>query len=1616
MRIRRIIRAFLVFLISIFGLLLLTFVLINLPFSHHFITRKVNHIFSSAKFPIHISSVNSVLPWSVYAEGVMINSRAGDTIVYAGKLRAAIKPFALADKRVILTDISLNSAIVNFTRNSEKEQLNIAAAFSKGTQSETIPQEIKKPWEITIGKAEISDLKFSMSDSVAEIFILQDIRSVKVQIEKMSLTKRTITAKSLDIEDATGSITINPVPMTRNADSASSWNFGLGELSASNINFVFEDLVRKLKLDLLAGEIKIKAHDTDIQKKLIDFEQISISRTNLAIHMDNQLPASGKGKNETSDVFPWTIHGDVLQLQDVSFSMANYTDTSNINPLSGFNTLGLGMKVSDLQIDSSTVNAGLKLLKFDLGNGFSLKEMNGKINSHSGKTEIKLNARSENSSLKLEGSAEGNIFDILKKPAAAGKADLTISRTSISLTDVFYFKPDLKKIPVFSTLSTLPVSIQGDLKMDDSVINITSISFSQIPGFIFSLQGKVNDIFSIRKATSDLKFGIIGIDHTWLSDMLKVLQTGITLPDYKTLSIEGAVTDSLRSPGLKLKLNSDLGRIELQGSFDFYRDNFSVNSYFDNILLGKILNNKLFGYVSGSAELHGSGVKQKAINAKAVVLADSFIFKDYIYRQSRIECTIHPGKYDLQLDVKDTSLVLSMNASINTAGKELTGDADATFLADLYALHLYKDTIITEGKLHTNLKVRGRSIQSDAELAGIKLTTPDDSATIKSVTLSLNSDSLTSNLSLKSDFFESEVHAERSAQDLGQFLKSYLNHLIASVDPRKADSLKNVSDLPMLDARVNLSYHHALGIIFSDTSLCFRNISFFARTNAEENKISYQFKGSGIRYATTRIGNLSVTLADSAAIMGLDLRADTCFMGSLALNSIRLKSHFSNWQSMTGLSVIDKQDRLLYNFDIASSPDSTRILLRIPSRQLTLNGFIWKLDSPDFLAIDPSSWTFSPELKMHTGNSDIAILKNTDQGWQVYELKLTDVKLTSFFRSEIVPGKPEFTLSGFLKYGSNKSLGHNRTMDLKFSDVRWSDLRIDKITLKGFFNSDTTGKSDLEIVAGIDTSEVKIAGSSQNSNFRNINAGFKNIQVNLMQPFVIKYLSDLKGTVSGEFKLSTKDDVNNLTGNLLINDGNLRVNTLNSTFRLPEDRIKFAGEKMIFNNFKVLDSLNNELFVEGDVDLSKKNQISTDLRITSSNLRILNTREEKNSSFYGDIFIDTRLSIKGPVASPVLKGKITLAKGTDIYLIQKENFNLTESQNVLTFVSGQAGAVQKGLKGGSAKSIYNKASVESIVEIDPATRININLAKKMFSIDMMIKGGGELFYNMLVNSQINMTGKYEISEGSANLKMVGWPNKAFKLKKGGFIRWDGKLDNPDLSLEAINRVRSSYVNPVDNKERYVDFDVTLKISNRLSAMDILFTINTPDQYLMSIINTMSPDEQMRQAITILLFEYIDLPGISTSSSYVSEQVNQLVASQLNQLTKTTIQGVDISFGIDTYTQGTASGGQETKTSLSYEVKKKLLKDRAQLEVSGRISDNGNQQNSSNVSLNNFSFAYRLDSAGSKFLKVYNEHTYEDVFEGDVIKTGVGFTYRKSYPSISDIWRKKKKKNPNNQDK
>jgi hypothetical protein len=318
--------------------------------------------------------------------------------------------------------------------------------------------------------------------------------------------------------------------------------------------------------------------------------------------------------------------------------------------------------------------------------------------------------------------------------------------------------------------------------------------------------------------------------------------------------------------------------------------------------------------------------------------------------------------------------------------------------------------------------------------------------------------------------------------------------------------------------------------------------------------------------------------------------------------------------------------------------------------------------------------------------------------------------------------------------------------------------------------------------------------------------------------------------------------------------------------------------------------------------------------------------------------------------------------------------------------------------------ISKTPDIEATVEINPNTLFNFEISKG-YDIGVHISGGGFMTYSLLPGKVIDLTGMYEIRQGSSELKIPGWPRKDFTITPGSYVRWDGQVDDPDLRIETTSKVRGSYVNPIDSKNREVNFIVTMKLAGRLSQLGIIFDVKSEDQYLTSVFNTMSTDERMRQAINLLIFGSVQLPNAAGSSNYMTQQINQFWESQINSFTKSAVKFVDLSMGIDSY-KDPAKGGAE-HTSVSVQVKKDLFKDRGSVMVSGRMNDpTTNQQ--SNAVIENFIFEYALDSMRSKYLKVYRQQNYEDLLEGEVIKSGVGFIYRRNYDKVSDIWRREKK--------
>ncbi len=1598
MRLRKWRKISLFFLTGILGLLLMVFLVLNLPSSQRFATGKVNQILSSSSVPIHLNAIKKIMPGSVKIQGIVISGTQGDTIIYVGELQADIRLLSLIRSKVMLKEVELDAALVELTRKSGDEKLNIASAFRSGKKL-TVPLE-KPPakWKISIKKGAFTNIQFRMQDSTGGIHIAEDASEIELGSFLVSLPEREISCKSLYLGEADGSLKLTPRMLPPRKKKGSPWNLGFQKLRLDDVDFIFSQAAAGLRLETSIGKGSIRANEFELVSRTADFKSISLEKSMISVQTGFASKKPIKQKNAKEDSSPWNLMSEDIEISESAVRLGS-------DSLESFKDVD--MHVKELRLHKEQAGMKLRRVGFEMENGFSLKKISGEFDSNSEQTRLRLDINSGNSRMGLEGKAETGYKEILSSPAAISNGVLDMIHGQISLNDLSCFVEDLDSLPFYSSLAASQIDLSARLNIDGPIFTLSECSISQEDHFNITLEGSLNNILQYSDATGDLNLEISGLDQAWMESLAEESGISKTFPQLSELKIQANVSDSIKSPDISLELNSQWGNVDLAGSFDFQKELFMLAYSCRRLALAELLSMPDLGFFTGAGEVKGRGYSGDNLNASYYIQIDTLGFHNYEYNHTQLTGTIEPGAYEIQMIANDSSLKADLNVSLNLSDSAMAVKASGILYAQLNELNLYKDTLALETVVDAGLIDNGKELRTRINATEIALTTPRETAVIPGLNASFNSDSLSSRFHADADFFNVDLNVAKPIDALDSLGEGYKHYFASFQDASHLTAADRVSDLPEINAAAHISYHELFKVFVEDTSLQFGNLDVSIIKKSDQNSLRTYVGGDEIVFKMIDAEVLNAVVMDSAGIISMELIADSTSIFSGPEYRLALSGEFSNWRTLTELSVDDYQDQNIYKIEVAGKVDSNQILLEIPSQELVLNKKPWELEQSKLLSIDLANNTFHPMLAMRRDSSYLHMSTQIEDQFITYKLSLNQVDLGSLIRTEIIKGDPGGTFTGFIDYATNRESEKKLAADLQISDVIFSGHEIRDFRFNSGFSWGQMNAYKMELNLSSDSTIVRLNGERTEGGDMDLEAAFSNFRLHTLEPFTTEYVSELGGIISGEFNASSQGVNDQIDGKLIFQDARLKVNMLNSAFRIPTQQILLADERMIFDNFTVLDTLNRPLRLDGFIDFGDFKQVMANLNVTSSALQVMSRDKKSKEPFTGNIFLDSQVSIEGPIANPDIGGTIHLSKGSEIFYHYMEDLRMTETGKVVSFVDHGSSDEQITTAVLDQQTSLMSSSIETIIEIDPSTLINFTLAKRMFDIDLNVKGGGKMQYNQ-ENEQMSLSGMYEVGEGSTLLKLVGWPDKTFRLVEGGFIRWDGRIENPELKLEAENKVSTSYLNPIDGKNRAVDFYVILRLSGLLSDLDVLFTIRTPDQYVMSIINTQSPEEQMRQAISVLLFETVDLPGISSSSDYMTQQVNQILSSQMNQLTKSAIKGVDISFGLNTYDQSVSDGSDQTSTNLSYEVSKSLLNNRAQIELSGRFNNNNQQTaTTSDHSLNNVSFEYTLDSAATRYLKVYNEHTYDDVFEGEVIRAGIGFSYRKRYKTFKDIWKRKK---------
>ena len=278
-------------------------------------------------------------------------------------------------------------------------------------------------------------------------------------------------------------------------------------------------------------------------------------------------------------------------------------------------------------------------------------------------------------------------------------------------------------------------------------------------------------------------------------------------------------------------------------------------------------------------------------------------------------------------------------------------------------------------------------------------------------------------------------------------------------------------------------------------------------------------------------------------------------------------------------------------------------------------------------------------------------------------------------------------------------------------------------------------------------------------------------------------------------------------------------------------------------------------------------------------------------------------------------------------------------------------------------------------------------------------GGGTLRMQYTPADNLQLRGRYTLSNGEMKYSMPVIPLKTFNIQDGSYIEFTGDPMNPTLNITATERTKAT-VSGASGVGRSADFDCGVKITRTLNDMGLEFTLDAPeDMELHSELQAMGTEQRGKLAVTMLTTGMYLADG-NTGAFSMNSALSAFLNNEISNITGNALRTLDLSMGMDKTTD--ASGNMHT--DYSFKFAKRFMNNRLKITVGGKVSTGAELQQRNNSFFDNVTLEYRLDQTANKFITLFYQNNSYDWLDGYTQKYGGGFTWRRSLQSFWDIFR------------
>ncbi len=505
------------------------------------------------------------------------------------------------------------------------------------------------------------------------------------------------------------------------------------------------------------------------------------------------------------------------------------------------------------------------------------------------------------------------------------------------------------------------------------------------------------------------------------------------------------------------------------------------------------------------------------------------------------------------------------------------------------------------------------------------------------------------------------------------------------------------------------------------------------------------------------------------------------------------------------------------------------------------------------------------------------------------------------------------------------------------------------------------------------------------------------------------------GFATGTLRMDGPFSQPELSGHLKLDDIVMPIPFLNTTYTFDHEAT-LEKDRFIFDQVLLNDTLGNSALVNGVVTHDYFRNFSIDFELRPEEMIIFNTTAADNDIFFGTGFVSGLGRIYGPADDITMDVSARTERGTRVMLPLNYTGDVRE-RHFISFVSPDDDDAENGF---IPSRTGGDLTMNIDLEVTPDAEVELFFDAQFGDI-IRGQGSGDLNLEIAPDGSFNIYGDYLIESGEYLFSLQNIINKRFRIDQGSSIRWTGDINDADVDLRAVYRLRTSLYDllaggsGMDDEtssqfRRRVPVETVLMLEDKLFNPNITFDIDVPggdDNTRELIEREITTEQEMnRQVFSLLVLnrfmprdQYAALGyGMGATSS---ELLSHQLSSWLSQISS------DFDIGVN-YRPGDEITSQEVELALSTQ----LFDDRVLIDgnfgVAGNQTATGHQAQGTNQIIGDVNVEVKITPEGKFRVKAFNRSNTFDIIHTNAPYTqGIGVFYRREFDQLHDFFRRQR---------